>query len=517
MKRRRKLGRKVSPGFKWKVVRAFVGFLIFMFVCSTVSRGIYAYRMPQVKVASAESGMLSHKLEIEGKLEAVSEKAVLTVPGIRVGAVYVGEGQPVKKGVVLFQLDVSDLKEKIAEMDEEIGEMERALQSQEKQRQSQKRQQEEREQRTRSRQIERQKQDLQTMASDLGKQVKKAEEEYKAAAEKVTSYPSWEQFFSDAKEGSSEYLTLKSAAEKKGATQEEREAYTIFMKTFQSSMKKEWQQEREARKKARQAAEEALESARQNKTDTLDRQKEQNRRENEDARDQTADSLLDNDGAEIEIKKNIAKIRVSKEKYEKLLRRDGKVKCEKAGVVKQVGVSVGERTPDGVAVLCSDAGGGYRFSANITEEQKKYLDAVEEVDLSFQGGKVTREGMSVTSIQNSSDGGYIVNVEVKDKQVTQGERGIMEVSAESARHDCYIPISGLYAGGTDYYVLVLQEEETFLGTEYSVEKRKVDVSDKNDEYAALKGTPVGNEDKIVISSDREIRAGDQVRMLEDDE
>lgn len=79
-----------------------------------------------------------------------------------------------------------------------------------------------------------------------------------------------------------------------------------------------------------------------------------------------------------------------------------------------------------------------------------------------------------------------------------------------------MPLSALRADGMDYYVLVLKENETFLGTEYSVEKRQVMVQDKNEEYVAFQENPLSEEEEVVTLSDKEVRPGDTVRMAEED-
>ncbi len=40
-----------------------------------------------------------------------------------------------------------------------------------------------------------------------------------------------------------------------------------------------------------------------------------------------------------------------------------------------------------------------------------------------------------------------------------------------------------------------RQEKTFWGTEYSVERRKVVIETQNDAYAALKDSPIGEEEK----------------------
>lgn len=499
-----------------KVTRGFAGFLVFMCVCSIVSRGVYAYRMPQVTVASPESGMLAHEFEVEGTLEAVSEKAVVTVPGIRVEDICVRQGQTVKKKEVLFRLDKAEIQTKLDHIRTGISELKEKLNRHEQQLKQQKEQSERQQNKAARTRLGRQREDLETLREELTAAVEKARQDYRSACREVSGYFSWEQYFSEQKESSSEYLTLRAAAEKKDAPQEDKDAFSIFMTTFERSMKKEWTQGKESLEKLRAQAKEELESAKKARREALKRQRLQNRRENEDSRpEEGTDAEFDETAAEM--KKSIAVKQRSADKYEKLLDSGGEVTCEKSGVVQKINVSIGENTTEGAAVVCADASRGFRFSAMITDQERQYVKAGDRVELRFRNSKTRLTDISISAVRDKGDGGCEVSVEFKSNDVSQGESGTMKIRAQSSREDCYIPISGLFASGTEYYVLVLREQETFLGTEYSVEKRKVEVSDKNNEYAALKGAPIESEERVVVSADREIKAGDNVRMLEGDE
>lgn len=499
-----------------KVTRGFAGFLVFMFVCSVVSRGVYAHRMPQVTVASPESGMLAHEFEAEGTLEAVSEKAVVTVPGIRVEDICVRQGQAVKKKEVLFRLDKSEIQTKLDRIRTDISELKEKLNRHERQIKQQREQSERQRNKAAKRQLKRQREDLETLREELTAEVEKARQDYRSACREVSGYPSWEQYFSEQRESSSEYLTLRAAAEQKDAPQEDKDAFSIFMATFERSMKKEWTQGKESLEKLRRQAKEGLDSAKKARQEALKRQRLQNRRDNEDSEPEEENDAGFDETA-VEIRKAIAVKQRSTDKYEKLLDRGGEVACEKSGVVQKINVSIGEYTTEGAAVVCADASRGFRFFAMITDQEKQHVKAGDRVELRFRNGEVRLKDLPVSGIRDKGDGGCEVSVELKSREVAQGESGTMKIQAQSSREDCYIPISGLFASGTEYYVLVLREQETFLGTEYSVEKRKVDVSDKNDKYAALKGAPIGSEERVVVSADREIKAGDNVRMLEGDE
>lgn len=512
---------KKLKNFRGKVIRAFAGFLIFMLACTAVSRGIYVYRMPQVTVAEAKSGAISHDFEAAGTVKALSRKAVVTTGGIRVRRVCVEEGDTVKKGETLFWLDEEDIQRKAGGIRSEITELEKDLEKQgrEQREKEEERQREAKENKKQNKKRKkRQKEDLQTLDAALKKEIQKVKEQYKSAVKELSRYPSWEEYWKDVRENSQEYLTLRAAAEKQGAAQEEKEAFSIFSTTFESATRKEWNQGKKALEEARKTAKEALREARESRREQLRQQEKQYDRDNEDAEADDGFAPDDPDqGAEDRTRDKISQKRRKVEEYEGLLKNKGRVSCDRSGVIERVAVSVGEYTPDGASVVYRDASGGFRFTVNIDSDQRKLLNIGDEVGLSFRSGEIEKEGVGITGIKSDKDGGYEVSAVLSDRQIMQGEAGTMKVKSQSDRFDCYVPVSGLYASGKEQYVLVLREQETFLGREYSVEKRKVDVVDKNDEYAALKGLPLGAEEQIVVASDRELKPGSRVRMAEGDE
>ncbi len=494
-----------------RVTRAFAGFLVFMLACTAVSRGVYAYQMPQVTVAQAQAGVLSHEFEVEGNVRVRSERAVVSLAGLRVCQVYVEKGESVGRGDALFQVDIRELRGKISGLREAVKELEEKREQGRREADRGKKQQ--REQRRRNK--KRQQEDMQELKKELKRQVDQAEKEYQAECDRVSKYPSFEERLEAEKKESSEYLSLRRAAEGKDATQADREELAIFLEAFVIQVKKEWEQGRESALEIKKSAEKALREARRNRRDTIRKQKMQNRRDNEDAEAAEGDEDAAGNTAMEELTKEIERKNKSLERYQKLYERDGKVFCDGEGIVREILVSVGESVPEGASVRYADLSGGLQFEAEISGEQRKYLNVGDTVKISLYGKHSTPEEVIVDEIRDKGDGSFLVRADMEKESAGWGETGKMVVPAESEPQDCYVPLSGLYAGGNDTFVLVLREQETFLGTEYHVEKRKVEVSDKNGEYAALKGSPVGSGERIVVSSDREVRPGDSVRMLED--
>lgn len=152
-----------------KVLTAFGIFLAFMFVCTLVSRAVYASMLPQVTVDTPRRMAINHKVEAEGIVHQGREYAINVLSGLRVRTVYVHVGDRVTPETLLFDLDTDDLTEQIQEkelavkkLQLQISDMElnRNLDTQKKQTES-----------------ERAQEDYARTESEAGEKVERAEED----------------------------------------------------------------------------------------------------------------------------------------------------------------------------------------------------------------------------------------------------------------------------------------------------------------------------------------------------
>lgn len=103
-----------------KILIGFGAFLTFMFVCTLVSRAVYASKLPQVTVDTPRRMALDHTVKAEGIVHPGREYAVTALAGLRVRTVYANVGDHVMPETLLFDLDMEDLKQKIQEKELEI-------------------------------------------------------------------------------------------------------------------------------------------------------------------------------------------------------------------------------------------------------------------------------------------------------------------------------------------------------------------------------------------------------------
>ena len=107
-----------------RMITGFILFLGFMWLCTVISKSVYAQKLPMVTTISPEKKYIEHIVEAEGIVEAGRRNAVTTLSGLRVESLLVQEGDKVEEGDLLFTVDLKDLEEIISEKQTDISKME---------------------------------------------------------------------------------------------------------------------------------------------------------------------------------------------------------------------------------------------------------------------------------------------------------------------------------------------------------------------------------------------------------
>ena len=102
--------------------KAFIGFVVFlglMWICTFISKSVYAYRLPIVSCVVPESKSLEHSVKADGVVVEGGSRAVTSLDGMRVETIFVNVGDVVSSGDVLFTIDLSDIEKNIKEQQNE--------------------------------------------------------------------------------------------------------------------------------------------------------------------------------------------------------------------------------------------------------------------------------------------------------------------------------------------------------------------------------------------------------------
>lgn len=475
---------------KERAVRYFIIFMLLMLACTIISRGIYASRMPKVALGTIDSQVLVRKIEADGTALTKEEVPVVTQAGLLVEKIGVVEGQKVSVGDALFWISLEDLDNLMRQADAQIRTEEAKLAELNA---------------SGNTAVNRANQDLTDTTNDAAGRVNGANEAFLAAQAAMDAFPSEEDYKNHAYEQDVEYQKLWKASQKKKATKEAKQAFSDYKKSLAARLAQDYAAEKQALNDAVTEKERALNDAKSEQNEAI----KQAKRTLEDAKNGG-----DTSGAKLEQQNQIRQLKENREKLLALKQTEGKVLCQKDGYVNRISIQAGERTTDASALVLSDASGEKLFQAVLPQEEKAYVAAGDKMNLTFSNGGEYVSGVMVDAVGELEDGSCQITGKISNANVTIGEIGKMQITKETGRYSCCIPLSALHSDGGSQYVLLVEEQETVLGTELIARKRKVKVLDQDEEYAALEDGTLTDMEQFIVDSDKEVKDGARIRQRE---
>lgn len=525
---------------KWAV--AFALFLGFMWLCTVISKSIYVSELPMVQTRSPEKKFIEHIVEAEGIVVEGGEQAVTALDGMRIENIFVQKGDRIEEGTPLFQIDTADLKEimkeketAITRLNYQISDLQtnQALQEQKKQLQEQ-----------------RAREDYASADRKTGTTVGRAEEEKSKAENELQSHldhpvdrtseedrqEAWDNYYNwvdreyelldeiteqerivtnlESAEGTKTDDEKKELEEEKTKLNELRDALTIHERNKVSEPDFSGEDnDYESWKNATKSLRNSIEKAEETKEDAyLDRSSslKQGERGIEDTLlPDEADSTLTIYQLEL------GSLQSDLSKYQQIIKQDGMIASDTSGIITDVQITVGGRTPDTAAILLTDDTIPCQFKVNLTKEQKKYVNLQDTVDIKLSStGAAIDAAVDYLSESTASPGSFDLLINLPAEAASPGISGTMKKNVQGESHSMCIPAEALYKEDERYYVFVVKEKEGILGMELYAEKVSVKVKDQNDLFAALEEGALDQDSQIIISATEELKRGDIIRYQE---
>lgn len=545
-----------------KAVKALAGFLILMFLLTILSRAADSLTIAKVTASAATGGVISHNIEVDGNITPNKDIAISTSANIKIASVEATEGKTVKKGDLLIQLDTADLKKKLLQAQKEL-QVAKATASDKKANEAIAAD-------TKSKSLQRTYEDYNQTVADANDSVSKAESDMneawnayntyknsnsnsgetdttvsdsleKTVEEKQLAYDKAvanldgvekvieedvQKEIKNAESGNST-LTPEEIREKvnarpenvsllqnandqintaKDALTEAENALSAYNEQQNNSSSASYDEQLKTLYNDYKAKEEAYNEAVKQRQSTI----QSANRTLEDAKApenvDTATALTANDDLE---EKQLAV-----DKLQKVMDVNGKITAPSDGLITKVNVTTGETTTEDTAIRISDQSAGYKFTATLDKASAKYLSKDDKVTLDLGNG-TTVEGLTVQSIDVSAEdkNSYELTVSIPAKVKKLGSIATLKVEKASKKYDTCVPLGALHSDGDKYYVYVINEKDTILGTETAVDKVQVDILDKNNEQAAIEGSFSWGQ-QFVLTSSKTLRNGDRVRLVE---
>lgn len=555
-----------------KAIKALAGFLILMFLLTILSRAADSLTIAKVTASAATGGVISHNIEVDGNITPNKDIAISTSANIKIASVEATEGKTVKKGDLLIQLDTADLKKKMLQAQKEL-QVAKATASDKKANEaiaadtkskSLQRTYEDYNQTvadandsvskaksdmneawnayntyknsnsnsgetdtTVSDSLEKTVEEKQLaydkavtnldgvekdIEADVQKEIKKAEEASKdESGNPITLTQEDKQKIREQVNARPENVSLLQNANDqintaKDALTEAENALSAYNEQQNNSSSASYDEQLKTLYDDYKAKEEAYNEAVKQRQSTI----QSANRTLEDAKApenvDTATALTENDDLE---EKQLAV-----DELQKVMDVNGKITAPSDGLITKVNVTTGETTTEDTAIRISDQSAGYKFTATLDKASAKYLSKDDKVTLDLGNG-TTVEGLTVQSIDVSAEdkNSYELTVSIPAKVKKLGSIATLKVEKASKKYDTCVPLGALHSDGDKYYVYVINEKDTILGTETAVDKVQVDILDKNNEQAAIEGSFSWGQ-QFVLTSSKTLRNGDRVRLVE---
>lgn len=197
--------------------------------------------------------------------------------------------------------------------------------------------------------------------------------------------------------------------------------------------------------------------------------------------------------------------------YTKIIESEGNVTAPCSGVISDIFISKDTISEGTSAMTITDISKGIRFEGKVpTLDGEKIKNGMEAKESSGET-KFTVKSCSVDTKDSN-----IMNVTAtikddKNSDIKIGQNVTIDVILSAERYNACIPNEGLRAESKKYFVLVLKEENSFLGTIFKAERVDVEIIDKNENIVAIKDNVINVDDGIIIKSNKNVFKDDEVR------
>lgn len=459
---------------KKKIVVGFLGFLVFMWLCTVISKSIYASKLPVVTTTSIEQKYIEHIVEAEGIIIAGNKNPINVLSGLRIDKIAVQEGDRVEEGDVLFWVDLNDLEEVMEAKQQKISDQQLLISKQQNL--------------ITEKQLQINAQVYNGQLAEVEKIIEeqRAREDYDALARR-------------------EDILVGRAANEVSKAENDLENH-----------RGEEGYSEEALEDALQAAAYAEGDAKWQRENTM---KEAQRRIDDMQLPDEANPSLEISQIELsemqltlsDLQAELSTLKEDLAVYKEIKEAEGQITAASGGLITDIYISIGNRTPDTAAMLFADDTIPCQFKVSIDKDQKKYISLNDIITLKLDGSSKGEDyKVNYLSESATSPGNYEIFVNLPEGIGTPGLSAAMRRSEAGEKYTCCLTPAAVHKEDTRSYVYVVKEREGILGMEYFVEQIYVKILDENEYWIAVEGALDGDS-KVVENSTMGLKNGEVVR------
>lgn len=483
---------------KNKIIVAFFVFLGLMWLCTVISKSIYASKLPIVSTESIEQKYVEHIVEVDGIVVAGDKNPVTVLSGLRVDKLMVQAGDRIEEGDVIFTVDMEDLdgmlEEKQTAISKVQAQIDTIIQNEELARQ----QKELEEQRARE--------DYDALAQRQDTLVGRAAEEYSKIEDEID------------KQRNEEIERRKKEAEEKRKAEREKQSEDDehYSEDGENYYDDNYNYDEGDENFDGDIVDEALlEALQQAAYAEADAKWERDNAMKEAGRKVEDTTLPENEDAALEVNRlELARLQEDLALFQEIKDAEGQIRADRGGLVTDIYINIGGRTSDSAVMLLADDSVPCQFKAVISQEQKKYVGLNDQVALKLDGSSREKDATVDYLAENSSvPGSYDIYIDLPEGTGVPGMSGTMSRAESGEKYPVCVTPQAVHKVDVQSYVYVVKERDGILGKEYYAEQMKVRILDENDSWVAVEGA-LDQESVIITSSTKEVGNGDVVRLEE---
>lgn len=481
-----------QKGIRWCLV-----FLFAFLGCFLMARGIYGALLPKVQTETPSYKNLTHQVRSDGVFVAEEKQAVYGEEGLRIGKVFVKEGENIQAGSPLLQYDLNDLKKLVEEKEYELKKLNVQLETESYNRSLQSAEKEKSKARA--------EEDLGGARDSAGYSLARAEEQLRQAQNEKSGFPGKKEYVSEQREKDDGYRQRLAGIEEAAAAGEDisglKKELKQYEKTLKEALAAQWEQKNAELAQTVRECEDNLENVKRENGQTVS----QAERNLEDTKEPSAkESSYELNQMEAEL------LAEEIESYRKILEEDGIVQSDINASVLEILGNEGERVQDGALIWLADFTKGVYFETKISKDDKKYVNIEDEVTIKRSGGE-NLTGKIVSVSTEEKEGQYTVQASVGENCNIM-ESGTMNLVRKEQKSRLAVPLTALHKENGNYFVYTVSEQNTILGTEWVIGKVNVSVEDKNESYATVSEGALSEKDLLITYSTKGVKEGDVVRL-----
>gem|GEM_PF-437437 len=208
----------------------------------------------------------------------------------------------------------------------------------------------------------------------------------------------------------------------------------------------------------------------------------------------------------------LSELEKQRDALEEAMLNDGIVTAPVNGTVLKI-LEKGDNTSDIDVVTLSRNDEAFVFEGSLDNATSEKLIIGDTGALAYtHEGSTQKLEVEIASISvPDEDGNVTISAELPEGSYHSGASAELTITKKSETYYNCLPLSVLRSDANGDHVLILRQKSTVMGTEWTVARVDVSVTDRDSELMSVEST-LSYSDKVVVSANKPISEGDRVRI-----